>query len=110
MNIVTPHLVSLAHNLFCLTLAAMGVTTAFLCLDCSQVAPAYRNVMAMIAMVTAISAYRYLRIFKSWNADLTLRNAVVMAAGFAFDDTDRYVDCLLTVRAVPLPQERIAAQ
>ena len=97
MDVVTPLQFSLAYNAFSFTLAAMGAATAFLWLSRSQVAPAYRTALTISGIVTAIAAYHYLRIFQSWNEAYVLKDGIVTATGFAFNDAYRYVDWLLTV-------------
>ncbi len=97
MDVVTPFQFSLVYNAFSFTLAAMGAATAFLWLSRSQVAPAYRTAVAISGLVTGIAAYHYLRIFQSWNEAYVLKDGLVTATGFAFNDAYRYVDWLLTV-------------
>ncbi|MEG3084202.1 bacteriorhodopsin-like [Sphingomonas sp. PB2P12] len=97
MDVVTPFQFSLVYNAFSFTLAAMGAATAFLWLSRSQVAPAYRTALTISGLVTAIAAYHYLRIFESWNEAYVLKDGLVTATGFAFNDAYRYVDWLLTV-------------
>ena len=97
MDIVTPFQFSLVYNAFSFTFAAMGAATAFFWLSRSQVSSSYRTALTISGLVTAIAAYHYFRIFESWNAAYVLRNDVVTATGFAFNDAYRYVDWLLTV-------------
>jgi bacteriorhodopsin len=97
MDIVSPFQFSLVYNAFSFTFATMGAATAFLWLCRSQVAPAYRTALTISGLVTGIAAYHYFRIFESWNAAYILKNGVVTATGFAFNDAYRYVDWLLTV-------------
>lgn len=97
MDTVTPFQFSLVYNAFSFTFAAMGAATAFFWLSRSQVSHYYRTALTISGLVTAIAAYHYFRIFESWNAAYTLRNEVVTATGFAFNDAYRYVDWLLTV-------------
>ena len=97
MDTVTPFQFSLVYNAFSFTFAAMGAATAFLWLSRSQVAPAYRTAIVISGLVTGIATYHYFRIFESWNAAYTLKDGLVSATGFAFNDAYRYVDWLLTV-------------
>jgi bacteriorhodopsin len=97
MNMITPFQYSLVYNAFSFTLAAMSAATAFLWLSRSQVAPVYRTALVISGLVTAIAAYHHLRIFESWNAAYTLKDGVISATGYAFNDAYRYVDWLLTV-------------
>jgi bacteriorhodopsin len=97
MDIVTPFQYSLVYNALSFTFATMGAATAFLWLCRSQVAPAYRTALAISGLVTGIAAYHYFRMFESWEAAYTLKDGVVSATGYAFNDAYRYVDWLLTV-------------
>lgn len=97
MDTITPFQFSLVYNAFSFTLATMAAATAFLWLCRSQVAPAYRTAVTISGLVTAIAAYHYLRIFESWNAAYVLKDGIIAATGFAFNDAYRYVDWLLTV-------------
>jgi bacteriorhodopsin len=87
----------LVYNAFSFTLAAMGATTLFLWLSRSQVSKEYKTAVTISGLVTAIAAYHYWRIFNSWEAAFEVKNGVVAATGFAFNDAYRYVDWLLTV-------------
>lgn len=97
MDSITPFQFSLVYNAFSFTFATMAAATAFLWLCRSQVAPPYRTAVTISGLVTAIAAYHYLRIFESWNAAYTLKDGIISATGFAFNDAYRYVDWLLTV-------------
>ena len=97
MDIVTPLQYALVYNSFSFTLAAMAAATAFFWLSRSQVSSPYRTALTISGLVTGIAAYHYLRIYDSWTAAYVLRNGVVTATGFEFNDAYRYVDWLLTV-------------
>jgi bacteriorhodopsin len=88
---------SLIYNAFSFTLAAMAATTLFLWISRSDVAAPYRTAVTISGLVTAIAAYHYWRIFNSWEAAYDVRNGMVVATGYAFNDAYRYVDWLLTV-------------
>jgi bacteriorhodopsin len=75
----------------------MAAATLFLWLSRSQVAPAYKTALTISGLVTAIAAYHYFRIFDSWESAYTVRNGVIAATGYAYNDAYRYVDWLLTV-------------
>ncbi len=97
MDSITPFQFSLVYNAFSFTLAAMAAATAFFWLSRSQVSSSYRTALTISWRLTGIAAYHYFRIFDSWNAAYVLKDGVVTATGFAFNDAYRYVDWLLTV-------------
>jgi len=88
---------TLVYNAFSFTLIAMAAATAFLWFGRSQVTHSYKTALAISGLVTAIAAYHYFRIFNSWEAAYSVRNNVIAATGFAYNDAYRYVDWLLTV-------------
>jgi bacteriorhodopsin len=88
---------SLIYNAFSFTFAAMAATTLFMWISRSQVSVNYRTALTISGLVCAIAAYHYWRIFNSWEAAYDVRNGVVVATGYAFNDAYRYVDWLLTV-------------
>ena len=85
------------YNAFSFTLIAMAAATVFLWLGRSQVAPAYKTALTISGLVTAIAAYHYFRIFNSWEGAYAVRNGMIAATGYAYNDAYRYVDWLLTV-------------
>jgi bacteriorhodopsin len=88
---------SLVYNAFSFTFATMGAATLFLWLSRSQVGPAYKTALTISGLVTAIACYHYFRIFESWNESYDVKDGVLSATGYAFNDAYRYVDWLLTV-------------
>ena len=88
---------TLVYNAFSLTFAAMAATTLFLWIGRSQVGPAYKTALTISGLVCFIAAYHYWRIFESWEQAYEVREGVIRATGFAFNDAYRYVDWLLTV-------------
>ncbi len=88
---------NLVYNAFSFTIAVMGAATAFLFLNRSQVAPAYRTAISISGLVTFIAMYHYIRIGASWAESFTLSGGAMIASGTAFNDAYRYVDWLLTV-------------
>jgi bacteriorhodopsin len=88
---------SLVYNAFSFTFATMAATTIFLWFGRSQIAPAYKTALTISGLVCAIAAYHYFRIFESWSAAYQVKDNVITATGFAFNDAYRYVDWLLTV-------------
>jgi bacteriorhodopsin len=88
---------SLVYNAFSFTFATMAAATLFLWFGRSQVGPAYKTAVTVSGLVCAIAAYHYFRIFESWESAYDVKDGVVAASGFAFNDAYRYVDWLLTV-------------
>jgi bacteriorhodopsin len=85
------------YNALSFTFATMAATTLFLWLGRSQVAPRYRTALLISGLVTAIAAYHYWRIFESWQDAYEVKDNLVVATGYAFNDAYRFVDWLLTV-------------
>lgn len=86
------------YQFFSLTLAIMAGAAVYFLASRKHVAPAYRTAVTTSAIITAIAAYHYLRLFQSWEA------AVVMseAGGYffqaeLFSSEYRYADWLITV-------------
>lgn len=88
---------SLVYNAFSFTFATMAAATLFLWISRSQVAPEYKTALTISGLVCAIAAYHYLRIFQSWEQAYEVKDGVVVATGYAFNQAYRYVDWLLTV-------------
>jgi bacteriorhodopsin len=88
---------SLVYNAFSFTFATMAAATLFLWLGRSQVGHAYKTALTISGLVCAIAAYHYLRIFESWESAYSVKDGIVTASGYAFNDAYRYVDWLLTV-------------
>jgi bacteriorhodopsin len=93
---------SLVYNAFSFTFAAMFAAFVFLVLSRQNVAPKYRNALTMSALVVAIAAYHYLRIFESWQGAFEIGGGpdgavAYIASGEPFNDAYRYIDWLLTV-------------
>ncbi len=88
---------SLVYNAFSFTFATMAATTLFLWFGRSQVGPAYKTALTISGLVCAIAAYHYFRIFESWAGAYAVKDGVIAASGYAFNDAYRYVDWLLTV-------------
>jgi bacteriorhodopsin len=97
MTEITVGQYQLVANFFSLTIAAMGAATAFLWINRSQVAPAYRTAVTVSGLVTFIALYHYWRIYASWEEAYTMTDGVLTATGKAFNQSYRYVDWLLTV-------------
>jgi len=97
MDVISLFQYSLVYNAFSFTFATMAAATLFLWLGRSQVSNHYKTAVTISGLVCAIAAYHYWRIFESWEAAYTVKDGVVAASGYAFNDAYRYVDWLLTV-------------
>lgn len=97
MSALTASQYYLVYNAFSFTFATMSAATLFLLFGRSQVGSSYKTALTISGLVTAIAAYHYFRIFESWTGAYDLKNGVVTATGYAFNDAYRYVDWLLTV-------------
>lgn len=94
---LSPFQYSLIYNAFSFTFATMSATTLFLWLSRGQVSDRYKGAITISGLVCAIAAYHYWRIGESWAAAFDLKEGVLAATGYAFNDAYRYVDWLLTV-------------
>ncbi|MGB7655710.1 MAG: xanthorhodopsin, partial [Novosphingobium sp.] len=83
---------SLVYNAFSFTFATMAAATVFLWLGRSQVGSAYKTALTISGLVCAIAAYHYFRIFESWQGAYDVKDGIVAATGYAFNDAYRYVD------------------
>jgi bacteriorhodopsin len=91
---------SLIYNLFSLVFAAMAFTALFLLVQRSSVLPAYRIAVTTSAMVCAIAAYHYFRIFDNFRDSYPAGaspSANHVLSAVRFNEGYRYVDWLLTV-------------
>lgn len=88
---------ALVYNAFSFTFATMAAATIFLWLGRGQVGPAYKTALTISGLVCAIAAYHYFRIFESWSSAYEVKDNIITATGYAFNDAYRYVDWLLTV-------------
>lgn len=90
----------LIYNLFSLVIAAMAFTALYLLVSRSSVLSAYRNAVTISAMVCAIAAYHYFRIFDNFKASYpagATASAPRQLSSVGFNEGYRYVDWLLTV-------------
>jgi bacteriorhodopsin len=97
MEQITVGQFGLVYNAFSFTFAAMAAGTLFFWFGRSQVGAAYKTALTITGLVTAIAAYHCFRIFESWTAAYDVKDGVITATGYAFNDAYRYVDWLLTV-------------
>lgn len=97
MEQITVGQFGLVYNAFSFTFAAMTAGTLFFWLGRSQVGAAYKTALSITGLVTAIAAYHYFRILESWVDAYDVKDGVITATGYAFNDAYRYVDWLLTV-------------
>lgn len=84
MEQITVGQFGLVYNAFSFTFAAMAAGTLFFWFGRSQVGAAYKTALTITGLVTAIAAY-------------DVKDGVITATGYAFNDAYRYVDWLLTV-------------
>lgn len=95
---LTPGQWSLVYNGFSLAIAAMGASFIFFLAARSQVAEKYRPALLISALIVAIAAYHYFRIFESWGSAFIMNaEGMYVPSGESFNDAYRYVDWLLTV-------------
>ena len=97
MDLISTFQYSLVYNGFSFAFATMAAATLFLWLSRSQVSDNYKTAVTISGLVCAIAAYHYWRIFESWESAYVLKDGVLTATGYAFNDAYRYVDWLLTV-------------
>jgi bacteriorhodopsin len=89
---------SLIYNLFSLVFAGMAFTALFLLVSRSSVLPAYHLAVTTSAMVCAIAAYHYFRIFDNFRESYpAAANGTHQLSDIKFNEGYRYVDWLLTV-------------
>ena len=88
---------TLIYNALSFTFAVMSAATLFVWLLGDHIAKQYRVATTITGLVTFIAAYHYLQIFISFHGAYSLKDGIVTATGYAFNDAYRYVDWLLTV-------------
>ena len=87
----------LVYNALSFGIAAMGAGLIFFLAARSQVGAKYRPALLISAVVVAIAAYHYLRMFDSWSAAFVISDGGYAPSGEPFNDAYRYIDWLLTV-------------
>ena len=87
----------LIYNAFSFGIASMGAGFIFFMAARSHVGAKYRPALLVSALVVAIAAYHYFRIFESWSAAYVLDGGSYVPSGESFNDAYRYIDWLLTV-------------
>lgn len=87
----------LVYNALSFGVAAMGAAFIFFLSARGQVGAKYRPALLISAVVVAIAAYHYLRMFGSWSGAFVLGDAGYAPSGEPFNDAYRYIDWLLTV-------------
>jgi bacteriorhodopsin len=85
------------YNVLSFTFAVMAASTLFFWFGRSQVSNAYKTAVTITGLVTFIAGYHYAQIFFSFKEAFILKDNVVTATGYQFNDAYRYVDWLLTV-------------
>lgn len=88
---------NIIYNALSFAIATFGAATVFFFAQRSQVAPAYKTALSLSGLVCLIAGYHYFRMFESFNDAYVLKDGVVTATGYQFNDAYRYVDWLLTV-------------
>lgn len=88
------------YNVLSLAIACLLFTALFLAVSRGSVARPYRQAVLVSAMVCAIAAYHYFRIFNSFEAAYPAGDTIDSAhqlSNVEFNEGYRYVDWLLTV-------------
>lgn len=89
------------YNLLSLAIASLGFTALFLLISQGRVLKRYRNALIVSAMVCAIAAYHYFRIFNNFNDSYQTTSqgglGTFTLTNIQFNEAYRYVDWLLTV-------------
>ena len=88
------------YNLFSLAIACLLFTAVYLLVSQRQVARQYRNAVVVSAMVCAIAAYHYIRIFNNFEDSYPPGENIDSAhqlSNVEFNEGYRYVDWFLTV-------------
>jgi bacteriorhodopsin len=87
----------LVLNALNLSVAVLGGFALLFMLIRSQVSPAYRTSMALMAAVVAMAAYHYFRIYQNWDAAFLFKSGQYVPSGLPFNYAYRYADWLGTV-------------
>ena len=89
------------YNLLSLAIASLGFTALYLLISQGRVLKRYRNALIVSAMVCAIAAYHYFRIFnnfkESYQTTAQGGAGTFTLTNVQFNEAYRYVDWLLTV-------------
>lgn len=88
---------TLADDFLSLTFATFLGAFIFFVLSSREIAPKYRPAVWISAVIVAVAAYHYFRIFESWNAAYELADGAINATGVPFNEAYRYMDWLVTV-------------
>ncbi len=94
---ITVNQYQLIFNIFSFTFAVMASTSLFLWFSRSQVSNQFKTAITISGLVTFIAAYHYAQIMLSFREAIVLKDGIVSATGYSFNDAYRYVDWLLTV-------------
>jgi bacteriorhodopsin len=87
----------MVHNVLNLTIAIFGGSAFLFSMLQNQVAPSYRFAVNLMAVVVAMAAYHYVRIYEAWNAAYVFTDGAYKSTGLPFDYALRYADWLSTV-------------
>ena len=89
------------YNLLSLAIASLGFTALYLLISQGRVLKRYRNALIVSAMVCAIAAYHYFRIFNNFKESYQTTSqgglGTFTLTNIQFNEAYRYVDWLLTV-------------
>lgn len=88
---------TLADDFLSLTFAVFLGAFIFFVLSAREIVPKYRPAVWISAVIVAVAAYHYFRIFNSWNGAYELANGAVQTTGQPFNEAYRYMDWIVTV-------------
>lgn len=94
---LSPFQYGLITNMMSLCIAAMFAGALFFFFSRETVGPKYRPALLISALVPAIAAYHYFRIYSSFKGAYIFDGDMYVASGQTFNDAYRYADWLLTV-------------
>lgn len=88
---------TLADDFLSLTFAVFLGSFIFFVLSAREIAARYRPAVWISAVIVAVAAYHYFRIFESWNSAYALADGMVTTTGVPFNEAYRYMDWIVTV-------------
>ena len=87
----------LVLNTLNLSVAVLGGFALVFALMTQSVGTVYRLSLALMAAVTGVASYHYLRLFENWNAAFALESGAYLPTGAPFNYVYRYADWMGTV-------------